>query len=133
MPGQPPTPPGDRPPPEVLPELVAWCNFWRGSSLSSVLSFQLPARFLVRGRSAVWEAVLVGCEATGPSCGCDPGSGPGGACALTLPQAYRANSKQATAPLQRVFLIFVVTTCDPCSQFPRGSGKVPAPLILRCV
>src|SRR5579863_10698732 len=113
-PGRPPPPPGP------LPELLACWSFFCGSSLSSRLSFQTPARSLIRGTFAAGAAGA----AEGPSWVGAPGSGPGGACAFSCPGPPSASKTIPATQLQRRQLIVLITQL-PYSVFPKPGWIVP--------
>src|SRR5215472_11842602 len=113
------------PPPECptwpRPPPRACCNFFRGSSLSSVFNFQVPARFLVRGASGAFAA-----EALCESCGAVPGNGPGGACAFVATVDENAAKRTAAPRVSRKMFVCKLATDCPSSEFPASSTKVPS-------
>src|SRR5262245_745632 len=113
------------PPPECptwpRPPPRACCNFFRGSSLSSMFNFQVPARFLVRGASGAFAA-----EALCESCEAVPGNGPGGACAFVATVDDNAATRKAAPRVSRKMFVCKLATDCPSSEFPETSTKVPS-------
>src|SRR5262245_5781832 len=112
------------PPPCPRPRPWACCSFLRGSSLSSVLSFQVPPRFLMRGRLA---AGTFAAGADAEPCAAGPGSGPGGAWSFVFEEKLNEAKTKAAMQLIRENLALVVITDGPYyGNSQEQAGKFPA-------
>src|SRR5258707_1215364 len=130
-----PTRPPPRPPPPPFPPRAS-CIFFRGSSLSSRLSFQAP-RIEVRGFTGALCSCGRASRADG-GCGCAAGKGPAAACALALVvHPATASPSAPAAPKNLRYLDFMALISRPALlvhsfryMFSFSVPKVPSGLEL---